>query len=178
MRRSDPHPSSSLPLGVSMRTNLARRFVTGLALLAAVLAFAPAALAADSTTQKIINDVAKDGRVDGAYTSAQLRAALATPLLGQYGGNNGVAGVQAALGKPKGSKNDTGTAPAASNNNNGGGPGNSGTSSPGVAGTGTTNSGNLPFTGSDLALFVGLGGVLVVAGFALRRLGREREPQA
>jgi hypothetical protein len=157
-----------------MHTNLARRLVTGLGLLAALLAFAPAALATDSTTQAIIKDVAADGRVDGTYSNAALRAALATPLLGQYGGNNGVAGVQAALGKPKNTKNDTGTAPATGNNNgNGGGP-----SSPGVAGTGTTDSGNLPFTGSDIALFVGLGGVLVVAGFALRRLGREREPQA
>src|SRR4051794_3206006 len=101
MRRSDPRPSSSHPLGVSMRTTMTRRLVAGLALLAALLAFAPAALAADSVTNAIIKDVAADGRVDGTYSNAQLRAALATPLLGQYGGNNGVAGVQAALGKPK-----------------------------------------------------------------------------
>src|SRR3954470_10243891 len=102
--RSDPRPSSSHPRGVPMHTTMARRLAAGVALLAAVLAFAPSALAADSTTDAIIRDVAADGRVDGTYSNAALRAALATPLLGQYGGNNGVAGVQAALGKPKGTK--------------------------------------------------------------------------
>jgi hypothetical protein len=33
--------------------------------------------------------------------------------------------------------------------------------------------GTLPFTGSDLAIFVALGSGLVVAGFGLRKLGRD-----
>jgi hypothetical protein len=118
-----------------------RRLVAVLAILVAAV-FVASAQAGD-TTSAIIRDVAADGRVDGNYTQAQLRAALASPLLVEYGGPGGVAGVQSALG--------------------------GGEESPG---TGT--SGNLPFTGADVALFAIVGGVLVAAGIALRRFGRSR----
>ena len=59
----------------------------------------PAAALASSggTTQAIVKDVAKDGKVDGHYTSAQLKAALASPLLKQYGGQGAVESVLTTL---------------------------------------------------------------------------------
>jgi hypothetical protein len=121
-----------------------------LAALVAVLAlaiFATSAFAGSGdVTAAIVKDVAADGHVDGHYTNAQLRTALNSPLLVQYGGAGGVAGVQAALTHK--------------------------TTPPGTG----HNSGNLPFTGSDIALFLAIGGVLVVAGVALRRFGRNQTP--
>jgi len=38
--------------------------------------------------------------------------------------------------------------------------------------TGNARAGNLPFTGAEVFTFAGLGGALVVVGFALRRSGR------
>ena len=73
-----------------MRTT---RFI--LPLVALVLCVMPAAaMASDSgSTQAIVNDVAKDGKVDGHYTSAELKAAAASPLLKQYGGQGAVEAV-------------------------------------------------------------------------------------
>jgi hypothetical protein len=122
-----------------MRTT---RFI--IPLVALLLCVVPAAALASSsgTTQAIVKDVAKDGKVDGHYTQAQLKAALKSPLLKQYGGQGAVESV-VAKEAPK-----TTSAPA----------------------TGETN--NLPFTGSDVLLFVGVGGGLLVAGLVLRRFGR------
>ena len=144
---------------IIMKGGWMRKLVT-MALMLWITVFAASAWAGN-TTDQIINDVAKDGRVDGHYTAAQLRAALASPLLAAYGkgGTGGVAGVQAALGAKH--KN---TPPSSSTPS---------TSSPG---TGTT--GNLPFTGADILLFVGVGGVLLVSGLVLRRAGRENESPA
>src|SRR4029077_508072 len=77
-----------------MRTT---RFI--LPLVALVLCVMPAAaMASDSgSTQAIVNDVAKDGKVDGHYTSAELKAAAASPLLKQYGGQGAV---EAGVTKP------------------------------------------------------------------------------
>jgi hypothetical protein len=139
---------------ITMKGGWMRKMAT-MALMLWITVFAASAWAGNSTTDRIINDVAKDGRVDGHYTTAQLRAALASPLLDAYGkgGTGGVAGVQAALGAKK--------APPPS------------TPSSSSPGTGTT--GNLPFTGADILLFVGVGGVLLVSGLVLRRAGRENE---
>jgi hypothetical protein len=54
------------------------------------------------------------------------------------------------------------------------GPGGGGGSSPSVATTTTEGGGggSLPFTGLDVALLLGAGGMLVVAGLAMRRLTR------
>ncbi len=73
-----------------------RRIVrpTVVALAALVLTAAPAAAA---TTDQIVRDV-RDGQVDGLYSRADLRMALASPLLKTYGGKNGVEAVQGALG--------------------------------------------------------------------------------
>lgn len=62
---------------------------------ALMLAFVPMASAA--SVGQIIQD-AKDGQIDGAYSQADLNAALDSPLLLTYGGKNGVEGVKSALG--------------------------------------------------------------------------------
>jgi hypothetical protein len=123
-----------------MRTT---RFI--LPLVALALCVMPAAALASSggTTSAIVKDVAKDGKVDGHYTSSQLKSALKNPLLKQYGGQGAVESVLSQM-KPK----KTTAAPA----------------------TGTSN--NLPFTGADVLLFVVVGGGLLAAGLVLRRFGR------
>ena len=125
------------------------RFI--LPLVALALCVMPAAALASSggTTQAIIKDVAKDGKVDGHYTTAQLKAALKSPLLSQYGGQGAVESILSRM-KPK----KTVAAPA------------------------TGPSSNLPFTGADIFLFVAVGGGLLGAGLVLRRLGRNGDDEA
>jgi hypothetical protein len=123
-----------------MRTT---RFIIPLVALALFALPAVALAGGAGTTQAIVKDVAKDGKVDGHYTQAQLKAALKSPLLKQYGGQAAVESVV------------TQTAPAKA----------AATPATGVAH-------NLPFTGSDVILFVGVGGGLLVAGLVLRRFGR------
>jgi len=126
------------------------RFI--LPLVALALCVMPAAALASSggTTQAIIKDVAKDGKVDGHYTTAQLQAALKSPLLGQYGGQGAVESILSRM-KPK---KTVAAAPA------------------------TGPSSNLPFTGADIFLFVAVGGGLLGAGLVLRRLGRDSDDGA
>ena len=125
------------------------RFI--LPLVALALCVMPAAALATSggTTSAIVSDVAKDGKVDGHYTSAQLKSALNSPLLRQYGGQGAVESVLTES-KPK-------TTPAA-------------------PATGPSN--NLPFTGADVFLFVIVGGGLLAAGLVLRRFGRRDDEAA
>ena len=125
------------------------RFI--LPLVALALCVMPAAALASSggTTQAIIKDVAKDGKVDGHYTTAQLKAALKSPLLSQYGGQGAVESILSRM-KPKKT----------------------------VAGPATGPSSNLPFTGADIFLFVAVGGGLLGAGLVLRRLGRSGDDEA
>ena len=128
------------------------RFILPLAALALALGAMPAAsLAADGggSTSAIVKDVAKDGKVDGHYTTAQLKSALKNPLLKQYGGQGAVESVLTKM-KPK----STTAAPA----------------------TGTSK--DLPFTGADVFLFVIVGGGLLAAGLVLRRFGRRDDDQA
>ena len=47
-----------------------------------------------------------------------------------------------------------------------------GSGKPPAATTADTGSGSLPFTGLDVALFAGAGGLLLLAGFGMRRLTR------
>ena len=125
------------------------RFI--LPLVALALCVMPAAALASSggTTSAIVSDVAKDGKVDGHYTSAQLKAALNSPLLRQYGGQGAVESV---LTKSKPAT--TAAAPA----------------------TGPAD--DLPFTGADVFLFVIVGGGLLAAGLVLRRFGRRDDEAA
>jgi uncharacterized surface anchored protein len=121
-----------------MRTT---RFILPLVALALCMLPAVALAGNGGTTQAIVKDVAKDGKVDGHYTSAQLKAALKNPLLKQYGGQGAVESVLTRV-KPKTQASATGAA------------------------------NNLPFTGSDVLMFVVVGGGLVAAGLVLRRFGR------
>jgi hypothetical protein len=121
------------------------RFIIPLVALALCVLPAAALASNGGTTQAIVQDVAKDGKVDGHYTSSQLKAALNSPLLRQYGGQGAVESVLTRV-KPKKT-----AAPA----------------------TGAAH--NLPFTGADVVLFVAVGGGLLAAGLVLRRLGRRED---
>ena len=125
-----------------MRTT---RFIIPLVALALCVMPAAALASSGGSTQAIVQDVAKDGKVDGHYTSSQLKAALNSPLLRQYGGQGAVESVLTRV-KPKKT-----AAPA------------------------TGAAGNLPFTGADVVLFVAVGGGLLAAGLVLRRLGRRED---
>ena len=125
------------------------RFILPLVALALCVMPAAALASGGGTTQAIIKDVAKDGKVNGHYTTAQLKAALKSPLLSQYGGQGAVESILSRM-KPK----KTVAAPA------------------------TGPSSNLPFTGADIFLFVAVGGGLLGAGLVLRRLGRDSDDGA
>ena len=126
------------------------RFI--LPLVALALCVLPgAALASNGgSTSAIVQDVAKDGKVDGNYTSGELKSALKNPLLRQYGGQGAVESVLTKM-KPK-------------------------TTTPAEPATGTAN--NLPFTGADVFLFAIVGGGLLAAGLVLRRFGRRDDEAA
>ena len=126
------------------------RFI--LPLVALALCVMPAAALASNggTTSAIVKDVAKDGKVDGNYTSSQLKSALKNPLLKQYGGQGAVESVLTKM-KPK-------------------------KTTPAEPATGPAN--NLPFTGADVFLFAIVGGGLLAAGLVLRRFGRRDDEAA
>jgi hypothetical protein len=129
-----------------MRTT---RFVLPLVALALCVMPAMALAAGGGSTQAIIKDVAKDGKVDGTYTTGQLKAALKSPLLKQYGGQGAVESILTRT-KPKTVRTTPATGPSS----------------------------NLPFTGADIFLFVAVGGGLVAAGLVLRRFGRRDDEAA
>jgi hypothetical protein len=130
-----------------MRTT---RFILPLVALALCVMPAVALASSGGTTQAIVKDVAKDGKVNGHYTNAQLKAALKSPLLKQYGGQGAVESVLTKV-KPK---KTVASAPA------------------------TGPASNLPFTGADVFMFVIVGGGLVAAGLVLRRFGRRDDEAA
>ena len=131
-----------------------KRLIMLVAVLAITITVPASAFAADATP--VITDVAKDGRVDGTYTKAQLNAALKSPLLKQYGGTGAVEAVTTKKAAPakstSGQKQVSSVAPPA---------------------TGTAS--KLPFTGLEALLFGGIGLGLAGAGGVLRRLGRDPE---
>lgn len=63
----------------------------------AALALVIVPMASAASVDQIVQD-AKDGQIDGAYSRADLNAALSSPLLKTYGGKNGVEAVKSALG--------------------------------------------------------------------------------
>jgi hypothetical protein len=139
-----------------MRTS---RFILPLVALALCVTPALALAASGGSTQAIIKDVAKDGKVDGKYTSGQLKSALKSPLLKQYGGQGAVESI---LTKMKPAKVVKAVTPAKTV----------------TAAPATGPSSNLPFTGADVFLFVAVGGGLVAAGLVLRRFGRRDDETA
>jgi hypothetical protein len=122
-----------------------KRKAVSIVVLAAValLAFASIAQAGSSSTTTAILKDAQDGTLDGHYTAAQVRAALAAvksdPALQQYTDVEGVL------------EDFLASLP-----------------SPGVAG-----SGDLMFTGGPLLWLFALGTGLVITGLMLRRRGSE-----
>jgi hypothetical protein len=128
---------------------LRKRIIVGIAALAG-LASIGAQGAAAATPGQIYRDYADNGRIDGAYSTADLRAAQTNASVQGYGNPNVTVGFKGAIatriaaGRP-------------------------------AAPLGVTNvRSTLPFTGIDLALLVAGGAGLLMLGAVLRRLGRNR----
>lgn len=121
-----------------------------------------AVASAGSSTSQIIKD-ASDGTVDGHYSAAQVRAALAAvnsdPAYSQY---SDVAGVlQAYLTSLSTSGSSTGTGTKF------GTPGASQTATP--TGSVKRRAAELDYTGGEPLVAFAVGGALILAGVALRR---------
>ena len=115
----------------------------GVGVMAALLA-APGALGA--TPREIYGDYADNGRLDQAYSRADLQRAARDALIQGYGGPN-QGGLESEI-------NERISQPA------------------GVAAARQT--GQLPFTGVDLALMAFGGGLLLLLGAGLRRAARSK----
>ena len=123
-----------------MRTT---RFILPLVALALCVMPAVALASSGGTTQAIVKDVAKDGKVDGHYTNAAAQGSSQEPAA--------QAVRRPGRGRVRSSR----------------------MSSPSVTAKPATGvAHNLPFTGADVFLFVGVGGGLLAAGLVLRRFGR------
>jgi hypothetical protein len=133
-----------------------RRGARHLAVTAAValiaLLVSSAALAA--SPRQIYADYADNGRLDAAYSRADLEAALRDATLQGYEPSGTVGGMKAQIKKKLGEGAPAGTQDQ-------------------LAQTGTAG-GALPFTGFDLALIVGGAVFLLVVGGGLRRVSRAR----
>lgn len=119
-------------------------------------AFASVAWAGSTTTTQIIHD-ASDGTVNGHFSAAQVRAALAAvkgnPIYSQYSDVSGVLQSYLASFSASGSATTTaGAAPTAA-----------------ATGSGKLLAGQLDYTGGQPLVAFALGGVLLIAGAALRR---------
>jgi hypothetical protein len=124
---------------------------------------AAVAWAGSSTTTQIIHD-ASDGTVNGHYTAAQMRAALAAvnsnPAYLQY---SDVAGVlQAYLSSFSTSGSSTGTSGWATGTTGA-------TPTAAVTRPVKLRAGELDYTGGQPLVAIAVGGVLIIAGMALRR---------
>ena len=122
--------------------------------------FAAVAWAGSSTTTQIIRD-ASDGTLSGHYTAAQMRAALAfvnsNPAYSQY---SDVAGVlQAYLASLSTSGSAAGTTTGTTG----------ATPTAAVTRPVKLRAGELDYTGGQPLVAIAVGGVLIIAGMALRR---------
>jgi hypothetical protein len=125
------------------------RLIVGI-VAAACIASIGAQVAGAATPAQIYRDYADNGRIDGAYSTADLKAAQTNAAVQGYGNPNVTVGFKGAV-----ATRIAATRPAASL---------------GAANVRST----LPFTGIDLALLVAGGAGLLLLGAALRRLGRNR----
>jgi hypothetical protein len=125
------------------------RVIVGIVVLAG-LATVGAQSAAAATPGQIYRDYADNGRIDGAYSTADLQAAQTNAAVQGYGNPNVTVGFKSAVATRIAAKRPAAPLGAAS-----------------VRST-------LPFTGIDLALLVAGGAGLLLLGAALRRLGRSR----
>ena len=118
--------------------------------------FAPVAWAGSSTTTQIIHDAA-DGRVDGHYTAAQVRAALrvvnSDPTYSQYSDIAGV--LQAYLSSFTASTSSPTAASATS-------------SAATASGSVGRRASQLDYTGGQPFVAFALGGAMLIAGLAVR----------
>jgi hypothetical protein len=133
---------------------------------AAALIAAPGAFSA--TPQEIYSDYADNGRLDGAYTPADLERALKNAAVQQYG-KPGTGGLKPAV------EEEIDSTPGGTSNGSTGG--SAGGIAGGQAGGGTSpvaSSGGLPFTGLDLSLIAAGALGLILLGAALRRVARQR----
>ena len=151
-----------------------------LTLFAAALIAASGAFAA--TPQEIYGDYADNGRLDKAYTSADLDRALKNAAVQAYGKpSSGGLGPAVEEGKDNPS---TGAGGSSGGGTTGGAPG--GGTAGGLSGGGTEgarsgdgtapaqSSGGLPFTGLDLSLIAAGALGLILLGAALRRVARQK----
>ena len=147
-------------MGGRTRIGLAVIFLS----VAAVIAVS-GALAA--TPQEIYRDYADNGRLDGEYSPADLRLALKSAAVQQYGspGNEGLP--PAVEEEIDDSSTSGGTAGGTTSGGSAGGQASSGT--PPVQA-----SGGLPFTGLDLGLIAAGALGLILLGTALRRVAKQR----
>jgi hypothetical protein len=133
---------------------------------AVVLIGASGAFAASPTT--IYKDYADNGRLDGRYSAADLRAALKNAVIQGYGGPTGeqMAGkIKQQLGSHNGAFARQQQAGASTLKE--------GRTARGTLPfTGRKAGGTLPFTGRDLAVIVATGLALLLFGAGLRQLGR------
>ncbi len=126
-----------------------RRFSTGIVTFLALAALCAQGAAA-ATPSQIYRDYADNGRIDGAYSRADLRAALTNASVQGYGNPNVTVGFKGAVATRIAAPRQASA----------------------LRDTGTRST--LPFTGLDLALLVAGGAILLLLGAALRRLGRTR----
>ena len=132
------------------------RIIRGLVVTTAAAALsAPGALAA--TPQQIYKDFADNGRLDGRYTSAELREFGRNASLQGYGALNPVAGVAGQTSPLV----RAATRPTRQVQRN-------------PLRTARTTRATLPFTGVDLALMTAGGIFLLAVGGTLRRVARTR----
>ena len=111
-------------------------------------AASPQQKAGAATPQQIYRDLADNGRLDRAYTKADLDRALSNPSIPGYTRPSRVARTPQVRLSP---------ALAESSSSDGERP--------------------LPFTGLDLALFAMVGGPLLLLGASMRRFARTRAPE-
>jgi hypothetical protein len=159
------------------------KFAAAMCGVAAVVLISASAASATSPTT-IYKDYADNGRLDGRYSAADLRAALKNAVIQGYGGPNGeqVAGkIKKQIGSKKVPTVKT-RAPAAKAGSRGvKGGGAVKVTAPPVKVTAppakvkvspAQKHGTLPFTGRDLALITAASLALVLFGLGLRQLGR------
>ena len=122
------------------------RFSRGVTVLVVLALFAvPSAMAATPT--QVYRDYEDNGRLDGRYSIADLRAALQNPAIQGYGGPTIVPGMKREINRKLGVQRGLNT---------------------------TRERSGLPFTGFDLALLTVGGAFLLTVGFGLRRVARAK----
>ena len=127
-----------------------RRLIAGAGVLAAALMIA-APIATAATPEDIYRDYADNGRLDQAYTPAELQRALKDAVVQGYGGPSGKTlkpTVKKTISEVKSEEKDVQPVPP------------------------VKKEGGLPFTGLDLALITFGGASLLLFGAGLRRFAR------